>query len=36
MTGRYTQASGFEDVFKRHTVANPVDRLGTRHIVASY
>jgi len=27
MTRRYTQALGFEDVFKRHVVASPVDRL---------
>ncbi|MFC2013130.1 tyrosine-type recombinase/integrase [Chloroflexota bacterium] len=27
MTRRYTQALGFEDVFKRHTLASPVDRL---------
>ena len=27
MTGRYTQALGFEDVFKRHILASPVDRL---------
>ena len=27
MTRRYTQALGFEDVFKRHMVASPVDRL---------
>jgi site-specific recombinase XerD len=28
MTRRYTQALGFEDVFKRHVMASPVDRLG--------
>jgi len=28
MTRRYTQALGFDDVFKRHVVASPVDRLG--------
>ena len=27
MTRRYTQALGFEDVFKRHVIASPVDRL---------
>ena len=27
MTRRYTQALGFEDVFKRHVMASPVDRL---------
>ncbi len=27
MTRRYTQALGFEDVFRRHVVASPVDRL---------
>ena len=27
MTKKYTQALGFEDVFKRHIMANPVDRL---------
>ena len=27
MTRRYTQALGFEDVFKRHAAASPVDRL---------
>ena len=27
MTRRYTQALGFEDVFKRHIQASPVDRL---------
>ncbi len=27
MTRRYTQALGFEDVFKRHVLASPVDRL---------
>jgi hypothetical protein len=27
MTRRYTQALGFDDVFKRHIVASPVDRL---------
>ena len=27
MTRRYTQVLGFEDVFKRHVVASPVDRL---------
>jgi len=27
MTRRYTQALGFEDVFKRHIMASPVDRL---------
>ena len=27
MTRKYTQALGFEDVFKRHMVASPVDRL---------
>ena len=27
MTRRYTQALGFEDVFKRHILASPVDRL---------
>jgi hypothetical protein len=27
MTRRYTQALGFEDVFKRHITAPPVDRL---------
>jgi site-specific recombinase XerD len=27
MTRRYTQALGFDDVFKRHVVASPVDRL---------
>ena len=26
-TRRYTQALGFEDVFKRHVLASPVDRL---------
>jgi len=29
MTRRYTQALGFEDVFKKHIVASPVDRLAT-------
>ena len=28
MTRLYTQALGFDDVFKRHVVASPVDRLG--------
>jgi len=28
MTRRYTQALGFDDVFKRHVMASPVDRLG--------
>jgi len=28
MTRRYTQALGFDDVFKRHIVASPMDRLG--------
>jgi site-specific recombinase XerD len=27
MTKRYTQALGFDDVFKRHILASPVDRL---------
>jgi hypothetical protein len=27
MTRIYTQALGFDDVFKRHVVASPVDRL---------
>ena len=27
MTRKYTQALGFEDVFKRHVMASPVDRL---------
>jgi len=27
MTRRYTQALGFDDVFKRHMLASPVDRL---------
>jgi len=27
ITRRYTQALGFDDVFKRHVVARPVDRL---------
>ena len=27
MTRKYTQALGFEDVFKRHIIASPVDRL---------
>jgi hypothetical protein len=27
MTRKYTQALGFEDVFKRHVIASPVDRL---------
>ena len=27
MTRRYTQALGFDDVFKRHMVASPVDNL---------
>ncbi len=27
MTKRYTQALGFENVFKRHVLASPVDRL---------
>jgi len=27
MTRRYTQALGFEDVFKRHIMASSVDRL---------
>jgi integrase/recombinase XerC len=27
MTRRYTQALGFDDVYKRHMVASPVDRL---------
>ena len=27
MTRKYTQALGFEDVFKRHVLASPVDRL---------
>jgi site-specific recombinase XerD len=27
MTWRYTQALGFDDVFKRHVMASPVDRL---------
>jgi len=27
MTRRYTQALGFDDVFKRHVIASPVDRL---------
>ena len=27
MTRRYTQALGFDDVYKRHVVASPVDRL---------
>jgi site-specific recombinase XerD len=27
MTRKYTQALGFEDVFKRHILASPVDRL---------
>jgi len=27
MTRRYTQALGFDDVFKRHVLASPVDRL---------
>lgn len=27
MTRRYTQVLGFDDVFKRHVVASPVDRL---------
>jgi hypothetical protein len=27
MTRRYIQALGFEDVFKRHVLASPVDRL---------
>lgn len=27
MTRRYTQALGFDDVFKRHVVASSVDRL---------
>jgi hypothetical protein len=27
MTRKYTQALGFEDVFKRHMLASPVDRL---------
>jgi site-specific recombinase XerD len=29
MTRRYTQALGFEDVFKRHVLASPVDNLRT-------
>jgi site-specific recombinase XerD len=28
MTRKYTQALGFEDVFKRHVLASPVDRIG--------
>ncbi|MFC1952150.1 tyrosine-type recombinase/integrase [Chloroflexota bacterium] len=27
MTRKYTQALGFEDVFKRHVMASPVDRF---------
>jgi hypothetical protein len=27
MTRRYTQALGFDDVFKRHIVASPVDNI---------
>jgi len=27
MTRRYTQALGFEDVFKRHVLASPVDNI---------
>ena len=27
MTRRYIQALGFDDVFKRHVLASPVDRL---------
>lgn len=27
MTRRYTQALGFDDVFKRHVIASPVNRL---------
>ena len=27
MTRRYTQALGFDDVFKRHVMASPLDRL---------
>lgn len=27
MTRRYTQALGFDDVYKRHVMASPVDRL---------
>ena len=27
MTRRYTQVLGFDDVFKRHVLASPVDRL---------
>jgi hypothetical protein len=27
MTNRYCQALGFDDVYKRHVVASPVDRL---------
>jgi len=30
MTRRYTQALGFEDVFKRHIVASPVDNMGVK------
>ncbi|GAI02760.1 unnamed protein product, partial [marine sediment metagenome] len=30
MTRRYTQALGFEDVFKRHVLASPVDRMGIK------
>ena len=30
MTRKYTQALGFEDVFKRHVMASPVDRLVRR------
>ena len=27
MTRRYTQALGFDDVFKRHVLASPIDNL---------
>jgi hypothetical protein len=27
MTRKYTQALGCEDVFKRHVIASPVDRM---------
>jgi hypothetical protein len=27
MTRKYTQALGFEDVFKKHIIASPIDRI---------
>jgi len=30
MTRRYTQALGFEAVFKRHVMASPVDHMGVK------